>query len=121
MATRILSGFLKPTADHRKGGKARIDFHTHSVSGDATAVDKQSIGPHEKFTGRPCKIIALRQIRFVDYDNSVAHECHGSDLNAFNLGEDFDPTGTVYVDISWEAVGRGAEIEEISYLFIGDA
>jgi len=124
MATRILSGIIKPRAGFRHSGSATIDFRPHNVSGDVDpvgAADWQTIGPEGAFNSEPCKTLSLRRIKLDDQDHSRPSEAVGVDMKIFDINDEFDPTRRNSLRVSWVTNGRGAEIYEISYMIIGDA
>lgn len=124
---RVLSGLILPAPNFRKSGSATIDFVPHTVSGDITQPanqQKEGIGPNRRFISEPCKIVSLREIRFVDTDTASRGPGTDSHRESWDINDNFLPnnreeaakTGLV---VQWRA-GRDAEILEIAYMIIGE-
>ncbi len=112
MATRALSGILV-TRDHPTG-TATIHFSDHSVTGTLDRAHKtRTIGPDGRFTSLPCKMVALREIKFRESGEGRTGfpRSYGFNINDTRLDRDS-------LEIEWEGVN--AIIEEISYLIIGE-
>jgi hypothetical protein len=125
MAMRVLSGVIVPSSDYKRSGSATIDFYPHGVTGNVVQVaadDTQEIGPDAPFNGEPCKIVSLRKIKFSDQDHSQPRDAVNADGKKFSIWDNFtDRSRQNGLVVSWDTDGRGAEIEKIDYMIIGDA
>lgn len=112
IAIRVLSGILD-TRGHNEGS-VRIDFNPHGITGTLDRIgQKHEIGPSHRFTEKPCKITALRQI-----DVAISHpggphirdipEHERFKINSIDINRDY-----------WEITWSG-HIEEISYMVVGN-
>lgn len=108
MALRILTGIVNITSSGPKSGRVRIGFNPHArISGDATVVERRTIGPAGRFPAAPAKHVALRQITLIDLDATT---------NRFTVNDSITRDS---ITIRWR--GRGGSFsEEISYLVIGE-
>lgn len=107
-----MSGIVLPS---KKKGYVKVMFDDHSIQhgSDADVVEKKTLGPEGNFEKVPTKIVALRQIKVT---TSVAPVVGGpSTTEKFKIG---DHINKQYLKITWD-VGFG-EIDEISYMVIGD-
>lgn len=126
MAMRVLSGLIVPTANSRHSGTATIDFQPHTVSGDVVQPPnhhKEGVGPNRPFTSEPCKILALREIRFRDTD-TASFGGSSSHTELWDINDNFLPNNTeetrkTGLVVSWEA-RRDAEVHEIAYMIVGE-
>ena len=112
MALRVLSGILI-TKGHQYG-ESIIHLRDHKVTGTVTrVVKKQEVGPPGDFKSPPCRIVSLREIKVkADMDFQGA-----ADIDFFRLNDSV--VSNEYLKIEWNATG-GSEIQEISYLIIGE-
>ncbi len=113
MTLKIMSGIVLPS---KQSGYVKITFDDHSIQhgSDAQVVEKETIGPAGNFKKVPAKIVSLRQIKV---QTIVAPAVGGpSSLEKFKIG---DYVNTQRLKITWHA-GAHSEIDEISYMVIGE-
>ncbi len=118
MALKIITGCLVPRSDKRTGGKATIRFYPeHDVAegGDATTEEVEIIGARGRFTERPGKIVSMRD--FTVQDRRKYSEDHSA-RDRFSIYDKDWTSESLTVEWSCEA---GAEIREMSYMFVGEA
>jgi len=107
MALKVLSGILI-TRGHNSGN-ADIKFSDHTVTGNNfTLNDRQQLefGPNTPFGDTPCKIVAMRELNVKD----------GSTLRINDSAIDKN-----HLEITWNSSDDGSEIQEISYMVVGNA
>jgi hypothetical protein len=109
MALRVLSGLVNVKSSGPKNGRVRIGFDPHQkISGDASPVERRTIGPAGRFISIPAKIIALRQISLIGLDPMADYK--------LRLGDTITRDD---LEITWSGKGP-AFSEEISYMVIGE-
>jgi hypothetical protein len=112
MALRVLSGFVK-IGDNPgpKNGRVAIRFSDHQlIDGDATIVERRTIGPEGRFVATPAKHVALRQITLIGVGGASMPNY------TFRLGDEITRDDLV---ITWNGSGP-AFSEEVSYMVVGE-
>jgi len=112
MTLKIMSGIVLPL---KQKGSVEIMFadHTTQNSYNANTIEKKTVGPAGNFKKIPSKIVALRQIKV---QTVVIPSGGPSFLEKFKIG---DYVNKQRLKITWSA-GDNSEIEEISYMVIGE-
>jgi len=112
MTLKIMSGIVLPL---KQKGSVEIMFadHTTQNSYNANTIEKKTVGPAGNFKKIPSKIVALRQIKV---QTVVTPSGGPSFLEKFKIG---DYVNKQRLKITWSA-GDNSEIEEISYMVIGE-
>lgn len=110
---RILSGILRP---RRTPGNATIHFVPHEVTGDADGIELVTIGEAGDFNEPPGRIVSLRF--FTVRDRNLDRGPKG--IITENVQVEDNPPSTRRMVVRWSAT-NGAEIQEISYMIIGEA
>jgi hypothetical protein len=121
MRSRILSGRLSPLPEARQHGKARIQFHPFSITGDIEqrhSCIHQAIGDNAPFISRPVSQIAIHKMDFIDSDSNKLFARDQSHLESWEIRESFDSQGR-YIDIEWQTC-RSAKIHQLSWLIVGE-
>src|SRR5262245_47784848 len=111
MALRILSGFVNiGNNPGPKNGRVAIRFSDHQlIDGDATIIERKTIGPEGRFIATPAKHVALRQITLIGASGTMPNY-------TFRLGDEITRDDLV---ITWNGSGP-AFSEEVSYMVIGE-
>ncbi len=111
MATRILSGLIRPLTVN---GTVQIDFNPHQlvpvVSPQAEMFNMRTVGPAGDFTRRPAAIVAVRQFKVLGIAGRT-------DVHLIIN----DRVLRARMTITWRSGGDiPVLIEEISYMVIGE-
>src|SRR5262245_21374181 len=117
MALRILSGFVNiGNNPGPKNGRVAIRFSDHQlIDGDATIIERRTIGPAGRFIATPAKHVALRQITAFS-GTSGGPLSEAMPTYTFKVDDEITRDDLV---ISWSGTGP-AFSEDISYLVIGE-
>lgn len=109
MALRILTGIVNISRTGPKNGRVRIRFNPHQrIDGDASLIERRTIGAAGDFVATPGKLVALRQIALLDLG--------GTSTYRFIVN---DTITRQRLTISWRGHST-AFSEEISYMVIGE-
>lgn len=126
MATKSLSGILVTRACPT--GYATIDLDSNEIAtradGRPDASDGVELGKTRRrgtgrYRGEPCKIIALREIQIEVYHDQRIRDGDKIERQHLKINDLTTSDPERYMKIGWESSGR-SEIEEISYMVVGD-
>ena len=108
-----MSGIVFPS---KQSGYVEIMFDDHSIQhgSDADVAEKKTLGPEGDYKKTPTKIVSLRQIKM---QTTTAPVVGGPTAAVkFKVG---DYINKKRLKVTWSASGP-SEIEEISYMVIGE-
>ncbi len=110
MTVRILTGIIIPS---QNVGQITINFSPHTVTGEGTGVELRETGAIGNFSVPPGKVVSLRQVKVSDKNTFWG----GSETDMFTIND--DPITASNLVVKWSSSG-GSQIQEISYLIVGD-